>query len=90
MSQKDASEGCNGWMQWKDVMEGCHRRMTRKDDTGGCHGRRKIVQGKKRRRGYSVPDKEKRLDNICIKCPSSKSCSDALTIVVLYSCILSV
>ena len=55
MSRKDASEGCKGRMPRKDVMEGCHRRMTWKDDTGGCHGRRKIVQGKKRRRGVLCP-----------------------------------
>ena len=55
MSQKDATEGCNGRMPRKNVTEGCHGMMTRKVDTGGCHGRRKIVQGKKRRRRVLCP-----------------------------------
>ena len=42
-------------MPQKDVTEGCPGRMTQKDDMGGCHGRRKIVQGKKRRRGVLCP-----------------------------------
>ena len=63
--------------------------MSQKDVTEGCHGRWKFAKGKKREGGYSVLDDSNTWIKIYINLTFSKSYFHRLTIVIMYSLILS-